>query len=444
MGRVYEHPGRTRKPKAKKPENFLKQAMKGAIVQTIMAKKTKKTKKTTKTKTTKTTKTTEKHDHFVTKKRYCFDPKVLKRSTLDLSPEKYSCQMSTLIILNARSFGTPRIVEGSDSQHTLDIDQERLALSIIDFFDESDQLLVSSSKLATLEERLISALQILQANRVHYPISVATVKFTGTNQPNSPLSLYLPYNKKAEWASDKLPPTWKADQISQARCLFRIPKLMGRCATTTGLVSFNVTEQRDLTTYIKNLRASSHHVALLVTHVETMTIELAAEVLFHLTKKQKVQIARVFFESLLGPRQPLSRVRVHHIMEDYRVHLHHNLQVRIIERGDKGMEQELEDEALRLTPDALKVFVCCRAEIARLAGDDDESEWWRMAENVIEEFGPRDSDINKRVPREPQAGLGEAFDENANNPIDLTNPKLSRDGWLDVVLVPNLSKELMR
>lgn len=175
------------------------------------------------------TKQTVKKTKYAKKLNKYFDRNRVKRCTLKLSSEeKYSCQMSLLIILKARSFDTLRIVEVNDEEKSIKVDHQRWNISIHDFFRGGIYLPIGPSDLARLEECFVTALSALHKSRISYPISAAVVRYTSPSafqlqEDSSSLRLYLPYNKKAAWASDKLSPTWQADQLSHARCLFRIP-----------------------------------------------------------------------------------------------------------------------------------------------------------------------------------------------------------------------------
>lgn len=84
--------------------------------------------------------------------------------------------------------------------------------------------------LEALEENLLGALRLLHSYNISYPVSTDSISFS---QPwdeaavnIESFQLLFRYNQKARWASNKLPPTWQNDELSKARSLFFIPKVV--------------------------------------------------------------------------------------------------------------------------------------------------------------------------------------------------------------------------
>ncbi|KAI1773956.1 hypothetical protein F4818DRAFT_87123 [Hypoxylon cercidicola] len=321
------------------------------------------------------------------KYKFNFDPEYVKAADLKFSCKiKYSCQLSLLIILNSRSFDTLRLISHDDSRRSIEAEHRRTSISFHNFFEDG-RLPIKLSHLRMLEERLVAALSALHANRIYYPISAGLVRFLPPldDAPDDAIPrLYLNYNQKAKWASRRLPETWQADQLSHARCLFRIPKLfLQLCSSPDGFISFDLQEQQTLETYIRELSPPFHHVDLLINAIVPMTAQLATAVILYLVKKKKGQIAHFFFETLFGPCAPLldPKASPQAIFEIYLQQRRHQY---IAESQECSIvvDKSFEDEVLRFSPETLAVFVRCRAEVASMLGDDDKEEWWLMEKNL--------------------------------------------------------------
>lgn len=88
-----------------------------------------------------------------------------------------------------------------------------------------------------LEESLVGALRLLHANNISFPVTIEEIALlrSSSTSPDrtTPFRLYLMYNKKATWASNKLPSTWKDDQLAGASFFIRIAKVrFVVCATS--------------------------------------------------------------------------------------------------------------------------------------------------------------------------------------------------------------------
>lgn len=142
--------------------------------------------------------------------------------------------MSLLIILNARKWPTPRLVRHSSSQRTIEVDPPRASRLIpfqefLDSIGTQSCLPIQLRLLDALEESLVGALRLLHANNISFPVSIeqiALLRPSSTSPDGTTLAtLYLMYNKRANWASDTWPPTWQEDQLAGARLFFHIAKV---------------------------------------------------------------------------------------------------------------------------------------------------------------------------------------------------------------------------
>jgi hypothetical protein len=141
-----------------------------------------------------------------------------------------------LILLSTRSFDALRPIGQDDSQRIIECDCAGLhGTNRIPFkfllreLGSGDAISAQLRCLEALEESLIQALHLLHSHNISFPVSVEDIGFSRDWREDwgnfKSLKLFLDYNEKACWASAKLPPTWKADQLSNARSIFFVPKV---------------------------------------------------------------------------------------------------------------------------------------------------------------------------------------------------------------------------
>lgn len=94
--------------------------------------------------------------------------------------------------------------------------------SILENIKDKEPPPIQYHHLEFLEERLIAALQLLHDNNISWPVSFDMVEIL---KPFTTPKLFIPYNKAATRDVDKLPPDWKAKQLSDARYTFGIVKV---------------------------------------------------------------------------------------------------------------------------------------------------------------------------------------------------------------------------
>ncbi|KAI1349200.1 hypothetical protein F5Y01DRAFT_192129 [Xylaria sp. FL0043] len=153
--------------------------------------------------------------------------------------EDYTCQLSLLILLHTRSYATLCPIRQNDSERTIEYDYRTVPKTRYCFIllEDLGQELNNEHTIAAqlpyleaLEESLIGALHVLHSHNISFPVSTKGVKLVQQRGfawgDLSVARLFLPYNENASWASGKLAPTWKADQLASARSIFFIPKVL--------------------------------------------------------------------------------------------------------------------------------------------------------------------------------------------------------------------------
>ncbi|RYO76936.1 hypothetical protein DL762_009598 [Monosporascus cannonballus] len=229
------------------------------------------------------------------------------------SDKAYTCQSSLLILLNARFCCTLRLIHQSDSRRSIEVRRPRAARSIP--FDDflyriggRDPFPIQLGHLDTLEESLVAALRLLHAKGISFPVSAEQIELLRplTSVPDSTAHpiLFLPYNKRATWASDNLPPTWQADQLSDARLIFRIAKLLLRLSDLPSRPALlDLSSQHALATYLSR-NPPSYHIDLCL-GVAPVTAKLAYQIALALDLRNKGQESRDVLESFFGGPMPL-------------------------------------------------------------------------------------------------------------------------------------------
>ncbi|KAI0116357.1 hypothetical protein GGR51DRAFT_574683 [Nemania sp. FL0031] len=311
--------------------------------------------------------------------------------------ESYSCQLSLLILLHTRSYGTLRPIRQDDSQRSIEFDYTTLprASERISFGGLLEALCYRGGVarlpyLEALEESLVDALQLLHSHSISFPVSAEEIEFSrrwGDNWGDlKSLRLFFPHNKEASWASDRLPPTWKADQLSSARSIFFIPKLLVRLGDSSGPTLLDLATQQALTAYLKE-NPTFHH-DLYCLGVAPMTAELAHQMAHNLAIRNKTEKSRQVLESFFGGPMPLPEpgTSPHTICEVFS-----DLRARAIESGEHrssstALGQDLKPKLLLDSPALVTRFICCRAKVASLLRDPDRKQWWLTAMDLYDAF----------------------------------------------------------
>lgn len=86
---------------------------------------------------------------------------------------------------------------------------------------------ISLRDLDALQERLLTTLRFLHAKNISFPITTRAIAIQPDRNRGTEM-LFLPFNPRATWGSDKLSPTWKEDELAAARGLIHIAKLFSQ------------------------------------------------------------------------------------------------------------------------------------------------------------------------------------------------------------------------
>ncbi|KAI1270053.1 hypothetical protein F5Y18DRAFT_2394 [Xylariaceae sp. FL1019] len=190
---------------------------------------------TTATNTTTTlAKTRRKHGHR-RKKNIFFCPQ----------EQTYICQQTLLHLLHAHSFHSLHPVRRNDAERSIEFDYAwspprsyRLDLGhLLLQLSYSRDLAAQRPYLDAVQQSLVNALHLLHARNISFPLEPDRVEFARSCDAKQgdlqSLKLFLPFNKKARWASSALPPTWKADQLASATSILRVPLVRNRTPTVS-------------------------------------------------------------------------------------------------------------------------------------------------------------------------------------------------------------------
>ncbi|KAI1330259.1 hypothetical protein F5Y16DRAFT_32881 [Xylariaceae sp. FL0255] len=312
------------------------------------------------------------------------------------SDAAYTCQLSLLIILNARNCPAPFPIRHSNSQLTIEVDLPRPSrlISFQEFIDRigtKSCLPIQLNLLDALEERLTAALRLLHTNNISFPVSIEQIALlqpsSSTPASTESATLYLRYNKKATWASNTWPPNWQDDQLANARWFVHIAKLLVRLSLSSGPARLDIPSQQILATYLGQSPAA-HHIDICSRAVAPMTEELAHEIALALVMRNKARECCDVLESFFGgsmalPKTSTSPRNMYSSFSQLRAHAldlgHHSDTSR---RGE-----DLDDEIPGTVSAATFTrLVCCRAEAATVLHEPDEPQWWRMAMALHDTF----------------------------------------------------------
>ncbi|KAI0427027.1 hypothetical protein F5Y09DRAFT_45581 [Xylaria sp. FL1042] len=312
------------------------------------------------------------------------------------SDTAYTCQVSLLIILNARKCPTPRLVRHSTSQRTIEVDLPRASLLVpfqefLDSIGTQSCLPIQLRALDALEESLVGTLRLLHANNISFPVSIeqiALLRPSSTSPDGTTVAtLYLMYNKRATWASDTWPPTWQADQLAGARLFFHIAKLLFRLSSLSSTSTpLDFSSQQVLATYLSESPAS-HHIDLCSKAVAPLTAELTHAIALAFVMRNKAQECCDVLESFFGGPMPLlepgtSPDTIYSFLElCARTHRFEDYcgSARREKDSDEGMVKAI--SAATLTR-----LVCCRAEATTILDEPDAPQWWRTAMALYDAF----------------------------------------------------------
>ncbi|KAI2615394.1 hypothetical protein GGR54DRAFT_613255 [Hypoxylon sp. NC1633] len=311
------------------------------------------------------------------------------------SNDAYTCQLSLLIILNAQSYQTLRLVRQSDSQRIIEV--ERPKATHLHFDDllyrigGAEPSPLQPSELDTLEESLVAALRLLHAKNISFPISAKQIELLQPSPQKVPdgaafPTLFFSYNKEASWVSDTLPPTWQDNQLFAAKAIFRTAKILLQLSDPSFSKPFrlDLQSQHILATYMSRGPAS-HHINRCL-DVAPVTAELAYRIALALVLRNNAKESLEVLESFFGGSMPLPEPNA---SPDAIYASLRDLRARVCDSkgyGPTELTQDLSDELQLELPETAARLVCCRAQIATLRKELEASQWWLVAMNLYDTF----------------------------------------------------------
>ncbi|KAF2973201.1 hypothetical protein GQX73_g303 [Xylaria multiplex] len=311
--------------------------------------------------------------------------------------EAYSCQLSLLILLHSRSYGTLHPIHQDDSQCSIEFDYAALPRTscLISFGGLlkdlccEDTIAVQLPYLDALEERLVGALHLLHSYNISFPVSAEEIEFSRRCEDDwgniESTKLFLPYNEKASWASDELPPTWKADQLSSARSIFFVPKLLARLGVSSKPTLLDHASQQALATYLRENPTFQHDKYCL--GITPVTAELAHQIAYNLVMRSMAEKSREVLELFFGGPMLLPKPNT---SPDTICSVFSRLRARVVDSNERhgcaGLDQDLKAKLLIDSPAMVTRLVCCRAKAASVLRDPDRKQWWLIAMDLYDAF----------------------------------------------------------
>ncbi|KAI0403170.1 hypothetical protein F4802DRAFT_599315 [Xylaria palmicola] len=311
--------------------------------------------------------------------------------------ETYTCQLSLLILLHSRSYGSLRPVRQHDAERIIEFDLAHMPRNsfgmrfdgLLDSLSCEDTIAAQLPYLDALEASLVDALHLLHSRNISFPISARYITFWRRRDEDrgdmKSTKLFLPFNKHARWGSDKWPPTWKAEDLARARSIFFIPKLLARLSTSAKPTLLDPATQQSLATYLKEHSIHRHDKYCM--GIAPLTPRLAYQIAKSLVKRGETEKCREVLESFFGGPLPLpepgtSPGGIYKTFMDLRA-----CAVESERHGSATWDRDLEPKLLMDSPTMVLRFVLCRAKVASLRGDPD-TEHWRRAASVLAELVP--------------------------------------------------------
>ncbi|XXH01470.1 hypothetical protein Hte_007830 [Hypoxylon texense] len=256
--------------------------------------------------------------------------------------------------------------------------------------------------LDTLQQSLVDALHILHAHYISFPVSTADIAFSRHRDEKwneiQSLKLYLPFNKNACWASDRLPSSWKADQLACAESIFHVPKLLTRLAASPRPTVLDLASQQALAAHLRDHPTYQHDRYCL--NISPLTAELAHQIAYCLAVRNMAEKSREVLESFFGGPLPLPELGT---PPDTIYRTFSNLRARAVESakhhgGNNILDQDLEAKLLVDSPAMVARFVCCVAECASILKQPDKRQWWLIVMDLYDAF-LSDQGPNSRLER---------------------------------------------
>ncbi|KAI1270309.1 hypothetical protein F5Y18DRAFT_9824 [Xylariaceae sp. FL1019] len=309
----------------------------------------------------------------------------------------YTCQSSLLSLLNAKSYNTLRPLYQDDSQRSIEFNlsfptgSHQVPFSVLlEALCCQETLFSKLPYLDALEQSLVDALSFLHSHNISFPISTSCIAFSRHrsekwNEIRS-LRLFLSFNKKACWASNRLPSSWKTDQLACAESIFFVPKLLIRLAATPPPIVLDFASQHALAVHLKDHPSYKHDKYCL--DISPLTAKLAHQIAYCLVMRSKAVESRDVLELFFGGPLPLPELGT---PPDTIYRTFSNLRARTVESakqygGNTVLDQDLEAKLLVDSPAIVTRFVCCRAEVASGLRQPDKKHWWLIAMDLYDAF----------------------------------------------------------
>ncbi|KAI1317052.1 hypothetical protein F5Y16DRAFT_419941 [Xylariaceae sp. FL0255] len=244
--------------------------------------------------------------------------------------------------------------------------------------------------LDALEQSLIDALHLLHAHNISFPVSTSNIGFSRHRSEKwneiQSLRLYLPFNKNASWASDRLPSSWRADELARAKSVFFVPKLLAQLAASPRPTVLDLAGQQALAVHLRDHPTYQHDKYCL--DINPLTAELAHQTAYCLAVRGMAEKSREILESFFGGPLPLPEPDT---PPDKIYRLFSNLRARTVESakqpaGAAALDQDLKAKLLVESPAMVARFVCCRAEVASVLQQPDRRQWWLVAMDLYDAF----------------------------------------------------------
>ncbi|KAI1124676.1 hypothetical protein F5Y10DRAFT_279995 [Nemania abortiva] len=260
-----------------------------------------------------------------------------------------------------------------------------------------EALLSQLPHLDALEENVANALHLLHPHNISFPVFPDQIQFSVPSTYDcrcgdiSSFRLFLPLNYKARWASSKLPPTWKADELSRVKSLFFILKVLTRLGAAPTLLDLST--QEVLTTSLTDHNYVFLHHEDYCLGIAPIIPELAHRIAYNLVSRGKAEESLKALESFFnGPMLlPEPGTSPHTIYENFaclRSRIIHEKYSSSSSSSSTYLDPDLEAKLLLDSPVTFTRLFCCRAEIATTLEEPDLEQWWLTAMNLHDEFPP--------------------------------------------------------
>ncbi|KAI8965304.1 hypothetical protein F5Y11DRAFT_313649 [Daldinia sp. FL1419] len=318
------------------------------------------------------------------------DGRQFKTSSASYSCDQlYTCNLTLFIILNARLYNTFHIVRHIDSEHSIELccpyhdsrvnyyELGRILNNIVSLPSHAYDF----NTITSWEDHFVGALRLLHGKKISFPVSVKYLwimhyKMTSWSLSNGTTrhpKLFIGHNAEAAWETDELPSTWQADQLSDAKSIFLIPKIIlyirERGSKPTSL---DLSDEQALADHIR-FQCEDFNLDPCL-DLTPVTAQLAFEIIYACIQLDKGQQARDELERYFGGPLPLPEPN----MSPDEIYTSFS---RLRARACNP------DNASQIFPrPLLTLFICCRAQAATLLEESCDRDWWRTAMDLFDAY----------------------------------------------------------